>query len=215
MVLKKYYRIFWSGFTWPSVGKGAGPLGHGTERSGCIGHWEFVYLGKLWRIKEYLCRAVINEAYIVELSITVRINLLRVKHGLYGSCVYVYKYKGKRKVTPLQAWTGPEDSRRLRFPHFKTIGTWMWQGCQPYAPTTFTPRKYSWYYFLLQAEQTPKPYCGRKDYVNDKFQWHHRESNPRPSACSAVPKPIAPPHAPNLKGYNLLKSYIQNFICNV
>jgi len=27
------------------------------------------------------------------------------------------------KAVPLQAWTGPEDSRRLRLPDFKTIGT--------------------------------------------------------------------------------------------
>ena len=29
----------------------------------------------------------------------------------------------KGKATPLQAWTGPEGSRRLRLPDFKTIGT--------------------------------------------------------------------------------------------
>ena len=45
----------------------------------------------------------------------------------------------------------------------------------------FTPRKYSRYSFLLEAESTPGPWCGQKDYVNEKFQWHHRESNPRPS----------------------------------
>ena len=28
-------------------------------------------------------------------------------------------------------------------------------GCQPYAPAAFTPRKYSWYSFLLEAESTP------------------------------------------------------------
>ena len=44
-----------------------------------------------------------------------------------------------------------------------------------------TPRKYPWYSFLLQAESTPGPQCGRKDCINEKFQWHHRESNPRPS----------------------------------
>ena len=33
------------------------------------------------------------------------------------------KGKGKGKAVPLQAWTGPEGSRRLRFPDFKTIGT--------------------------------------------------------------------------------------------
>jgi hypothetical protein len=27
---------------------------------------------------------------------------------------------------------------------------------------------------------TQGPQCGRKDYVNEKFQWHHRKSNPRP-----------------------------------
>jgi hypothetical protein len=30
-------------------------------------------------------------------------------------------YKGK--PIPLQAWTGPEGSRRLRLPDFKIIGT--------------------------------------------------------------------------------------------
>jgi hypothetical protein len=27
------------------------------------------------------------------------------------------------KAIPLQAWTGPEGSRRLRLPDFKTVGT--------------------------------------------------------------------------------------------
>jgi hypothetical protein len=48
------------------------------------------------------------------------------------------------------------------------------------------PRKYSWYSFLLEAESTPETECGRKDYVNEKFQWHHRDSNPRPSAVSLI-----------------------------
>jgi len=30
---------------------------------------------------------------------------------------------GKGKAIPLQAWTDPEGSRRLRFQDFKTIGT--------------------------------------------------------------------------------------------
>jgi len=45
----------------------------------------------------------------------------------------------------------------LRFPDFKTLGTCRWYGCQPYAPDAFTPRKYSWYSFLLEAESTPVP----------------------------------------------------------
>ena len=31
--------------------------------------------------------------------------------------------KGNGKAIPLQAWTGPEGSRRLRLPDFKTVGT--------------------------------------------------------------------------------------------
>jgi hypothetical protein len=46
----------------------------------------------------------------------------------------------------------------------------MWQGCNPYAPAAFTPRKYSWYSFLVEAESTPGPLRGLKDYVNEKFQ---------------------------------------------
>jgi hypothetical protein len=63
----------------------------------------------------------------------------------------------KGKAIPLQALTGLEGSRRFRLPDFKTVGTWRWQGCQPYALTAFTPRKYLWYSFMLEAESTPGP----------------------------------------------------------
>jgi len=36
------------------------------------------------------------------------------------------KSKGIGKAIPLQAWTGPEGSIRLRLPDFKTIGTRRW-----------------------------------------------------------------------------------------
>jgi hypothetical protein len=39
-------------------------------------------------------------------------------------CLYFnYHVKGKGKAIPLQAFRGPEGSRRLRLPDFKTIGT--------------------------------------------------------------------------------------------
>jgi hypothetical protein len=34
--------------------------------------------------------------------------------------------KGKGNAIPLQAWTGPEGSKRLRLPDFKTIGFGRW-----------------------------------------------------------------------------------------
>jgi hypothetical protein len=36
---------------------------------------------------------------------------------------YKKKGKGKGKAIPLLTWKGPESSRRLRLPDFKTIGT--------------------------------------------------------------------------------------------
>ena len=43
------------------------------------------------------------------------------------------------KAIPLRAWIGPEGSRRLRLPDFKTVGTWRRYGCQPYTLSTLTP----------------------------------------------------------------------------
>jgi len=51
----------------------------------------------------------------------------------------------KGKSVPLQARRGSEASR------FRDNGTGWWQACQPYAPAVFTPRKYSWHSFLLEA----------------------------------------------------------------
>jgi hypothetical protein len=47
--------------------------------------------------------------------------------------------KSKNKAIPLQPLTGPEGSRSLRLSDFMTIGTWRWQGCQPYAPAALPP----------------------------------------------------------------------------
>jgi hypothetical protein len=34
--------------------------------------------------------------------------------------------KGKDEAMPWQAWTGPEGSRTMRLPDFKTVSTWWW-----------------------------------------------------------------------------------------
>ena len=60
--------------------------------------------------------------------------------------------KEKGKVVPLQAWSGPEGSRKLRFPDFMTTAQ---EGGKFVG--LFTPRKSSWYSFLLEAESTPGP----------------------------------------------------------
>jgi hypothetical protein len=88
----------------------------------------------------------------------------------------------------------------------RVLGDWGFQiskqpaheGGKVVSPThrpPLPPRKYSWYSFLLEAESTPGPFCGRKDYVNEKFQRHNRNRTRDLPACSAVPHPTAPPRA--------------------
>ena len=67
-----------------------------------------------------------------------------------------FKYS-KGKAVPLQAWTGPEGSRKLRFLDFMTT---VQDGGKFVSPTHRQPlptRKCSWYSFLLEAESTPGP----------------------------------------------------------
>jgi hypothetical protein len=40
-----------------------------------------------------------------------------------GTCPHHNSKVKAKKAIPLQPWTGPEGSRRLRLPDFKTIGT--------------------------------------------------------------------------------------------
>ena len=63
----------------------------------------------------------------------------------------------KCKAVPLQAWSGPEGFRKLRFPDIMTTaqdgGKVVSLTHRPLLP----PRKYTWYSFLLEAESTPGP----------------------------------------------------------
>jgi hypothetical protein len=75
-----------------------------------------------------------------------------------------------------------------------TFGTWRWWGRQPHAPAAFTPRKCSWYLFSLGAESIPGPWCGRKDYVTEKYDTTGNRSRDRRRAAQrlkhyAIPGP--------------------------
>ena len=79
-------------------------------------------------------------------------------------CMYIYIYIYKGTAVPLQAQRvlGSQGSQISWQRHRMVVG------CQPYAPAAFTPRKYSWYSFLLEAESTPGPYCDQKDFMSMK-----------------------------------------------
>jgi hypothetical protein len=49
----------------------------------------------------------------------------------------------KEKAIPLQAWTSPESSRRMRHRDFQTMCTWMWLGCPPHAKAAITTQQIS------------------------------------------------------------------------
>ena len=65
----------------------------------------------------------------------------------------------------IRACTGPEGSRMLlRLPGYPRQSAH--EGGNLVRPTyrpSFTPKRYSWYSFLLESESTSEPSCGRKD----------------------------------------------------
>jgi len=62
------------------------------------------------------------------------------------------KCKGKGKAVPFQAWSGPECSRKLRFPDFMTTaqdgGKVVRLTYRPPLPPGNTPAKRTYFYFL-------------------------------------------------------------------
>jgi hypothetical protein len=84
-----------------------------------------------------------------------------------------WSYPCNRRWRPIGLWDveAPTFSRQLAH-------RWRW-GCQPHMPATLYPQEDSWYSFLLEAESTPGPWGGWKNW---KIQWTHWESNPWPYA---------------------------------
>ena len=54
---------------------------------------------------------------------------------------------------PITGLDRPRGFQETEAPRFHD----NWHVKVPYTPPAFTPRKYSWYSFLLEAESTPEP----------------------------------------------------------
>ena len=63
----------------------------------------------------------------------------------------------KGKWVPLQARSGPEGSRNLRFPDFMTTAQNSGKVVSLMHRPPLPPSKYTWYSFLLEDESTPGP----------------------------------------------------------
>jgi len=66
-------------------------------------------------------------------------------------------YVRQCKAVPLQVWSGPEGSRKLRFPDFVTTAQDVGKVVSLTHRSPLHPRKCSWYSFLLEVESTPGP----------------------------------------------------------
>ena len=73
---------------------------------------------------------------------------------LYQVCCSLLISKGK--TNPLQAWTGPEGPRILRLPDISRQSSHEdGKFVRPTHCPPLSPRKYSWYSLILEAESTP------------------------------------------------------------
>jgi len=99
----------------------------------------------------------------------------------------------KGNTIPVQTWTGPEGSRRLRLSDFKRNGTWS-----PTHWLPLPPRKYSWYSFLSEAETTPGSECSWKDDVKENSKDTIGNRTRDLPACSTVPQPTVPLNVLNM-----------------
>jgi len=91
------------------------------------------------------------------------------------------KRKGKSKAVPLQAWTGPKVSRKLRFPDFVTTAQ---DGGRLSALRTGRLYPQEMLLVLIYVRGWVDPWdIVRSEgfYINEKFHWHQLGSNQRPS----------------------------------
>ena len=73
------------------------------------------------------------------------------------STLYMSLLKGKRKAVPLQAWSGPDDSRKLRFPDFMTTAQDGGKVVSLTHRPPLPPGNTTGTHFLLEAESSPGP----------------------------------------------------------
>ena len=124
---------------------------------------------------------------------------VRPIYGLLGVKRLRHKIK---KISPITSQRSPEGSRKLRFPDYVTMAQDGGKVVSPRHRPLFTPRKYSWYSFLLEAESAPGPQCGRKDYVDEELMIPSR-IEPETFRCVAQRLNHCATAVPKIKIYRL------------
>jgi len=97
--------------------------------------------------------------------------VLRTPPIPFSSVVILIIYKRKGKAVPLQAWTGPEGSRKLRFQDFVTTAQ---DGGEVVSLTHRPPLPQEMFLVLISVGGWVDPRAIVRSegfYVNEKFQW--------------------------------------------
>jgi hypothetical protein len=107
-----------------------------------------------------------NYSYLSVIAIILKLKKILQPPSYYFTHYTILPYRmlpiisvciGKGKAISLQAWTGPEGSRKLRLSDFVTTAQDGGRLSVLRTGRIYLPRKYSWYSFLLEAESTAGP----------------------------------------------------------
>ena len=102
-------------------------------------------------------RDPINTLTLTHSTVTLQLNrcYFCAKYISVHNKLNIFYKKGKS--VPLQAWSGPEGSRKLRFPDYVTMAQGGGKVVSLMHRPPLPPRKCSRYSFMLEAESTPGP----------------------------------------------------------
>jgi hypothetical protein len=102
-----------------------GVANHATAEA--VSHWHLTTLVRV-QFQANLCEIVVGNVALIQVFLWViqfspQYHSTNPPFSFTDASLTLY---GKGKAIPLQALTGSKGSRRMRFPNFKTLGTWRW-----------------------------------------------------------------------------------------